>query len=525
MADVYAAVEVASGNPVAVKIVRSSDSALSDRLSREARALALLEHPGLVKLLDAGVHDGQAFLVMELVEGRTLAARMRRGPLTPARCAALGRILANALAYVHAAGIVHRDVKPGNVLLGPGGRARLADFGIARLVDTSSLTLTGTTLGTAAYMAPEQIEHHAVGPPADVWSLGIILVECLSGRRVFEGPAPEVVAHRLTGPLPLPPGLPVPWRLLFEGMLARDPASRLSAGDVGGLLRAAPFSVPWSRPAPDTTTPDDDTVHNEKGQPGTTQRLSGAMPGPAANTVPNGTYPDGTYLDRTYPDGTYPDGTYPAPLPGASAGTTGGVRLGRRRARWPWVVGVAVALAAGAGASAWVLTSQATPHRGTGGTTTTTTPTTTTPTTAPTTTVPSTSDAAAAFVRDVEAGAASGSLRARTRQQLLDDLNQALAAQSNGDKDQAAVSIGAMDATIAHDVQTGQMTTEESATLTSDVATLATSLGVSSSTPSGNGATTSPSGGRGGSGHQGTGNSGASGTGSTGGTGNTGGGP
>src|SRR5579863_188129 len=241
MADVYRAVDTADGTAVAVKVVRSADPGLAQRLATEAKTLATLRHEGLVRLLDAGVHEGHAYLVMELVEGPTLAARLRRGALSPARTAVLGRTLSGALAYVHERGIVHRDVKPGNVLLGPGPRARLADFGIARLADAASLTATGTTLGTAAYMAPEQLEHHAVGPSADVWALGMILLECLTGRRVFEGTATEVVARRLAGPVPLPPDLPATWRLLFEGMLTADPARRPTASHVAGLLSAEPF--------------------------------------------------------------------------------------------------------------------------------------------------------------------------------------------------------------------------------------------------------------------------------------------
>ena len=247
MADVYRAVDLTNDTAVAVKLVRSAEPGLAQRLATEAKALEALDHPGLVRFLDAGVHEGHAYLVMELVEGPTLAARLRRGALSPERTAVLGRTLSGALAYVHERGIVHRDVKPANVLLGPGPRARLADFGIARLADASSLTVTGTTLGTAAYMAPEQLEHHAVTSSADIWSLGMILLECLTGQRVFEGTATEVVARRLAGPVPLPRDLPTTWRLLFEGMLQPDPTRRPTASHVAGLLSAQPFEEPWER--------------------------------------------------------------------------------------------------------------------------------------------------------------------------------------------------------------------------------------------------------------------------------------
>jgi len=120
---------------------------------------------------------------MELIDGPTLSAYLRDGPLSSRDTADLGARLADALAYVHQRGIVHRDVKPSNILLASNGDAWLGDFGIARLHDTSTMTVTGTTMGTVSYMAPEQLEDHQVGPAADIWSLGIVLLECLTGQR------------------------------------------------------------------------------------------------------------------------------------------------------------------------------------------------------------------------------------------------------------------------------------------------------------------------------------------------------
>ena len=156
-------------------------------MAQEARALERVAHPGLVRLLDAGPADGQTYLVMELVEGSTLDAGAASRAARPGAHGHPRSRLADALAYVHAQGIVHRDVKPSNILVTPDGEARLGDFGIARLLDASTLTLAGTTLGTAAYMAPEQLEDHQVGPSADIWSLGMVLLECLTGHRVYEG--------------------------------------------------------------------------------------------------------------------------------------------------------------------------------------------------------------------------------------------------------------------------------------------------------------------------------------------------
>jgi hypothetical protein len=243
MADVYLAYDEIDGGEVAIKTLRSADPKLSRRLMQEARALQRLDHPGLVRLLGSEIAGGEAHLVMELVDAPTLAERLLDGPLDSRATADLGAQIAEALAYVHASEIVHRDVKPANILVPrdfetAGGAVRLADFGIARLVDASTITIEQTTLGTAAYMAPEQLEDHHVGPVADVWSLGVVLLECLTGRRVYEGTPGEIIARRLAGPVPVTGDLPVPWRIVLTGMLDHRPEQRLSAAQVASFLRA-----------------------------------------------------------------------------------------------------------------------------------------------------------------------------------------------------------------------------------------------------------------------------------------------
>jgi serine/threonine protein kinase len=170
---------------------------------------------------------------MELVEGETLADLIRRGALPSDRVADIGARLADALGYVHAQGLVHRDVKPANVLLGVDGRVRLTDFGIARLVDAAKVTATGLTVGTASYLSPEQVTGDPVGPPADIYALGLVLLECLTGKREYPGGAVEVALARLSRPPQVPATLPAGWAGLLGAMTDRNPARRPTAQVVG----------------------------------------------------------------------------------------------------------------------------------------------------------------------------------------------------------------------------------------------------------------------------------------------------
>jgi serine/threonine protein kinase len=236
MADVYQAEDTVLGREVAVKVLR--DPANRDRFQNEARNLAGLTHPGLVRVLDAGVTSDQSWLVMELVDGRTLADCCVGVALDPQRVAAVGAQLADTLAYVHASGFIHRDVKPGNVLISPDDRVLLADFGIARLLQNApAATDTGTMLGTAAYLAPEQVRGDPLTPAADVYSLGLVLLEALTGERAYPGPAVEAAVARLTRPPTIPPNLPAGWRDLLTWVTAFDPADRPSPHQTAEKLR------------------------------------------------------------------------------------------------------------------------------------------------------------------------------------------------------------------------------------------------------------------------------------------------
>ncbi len=238
-AEVWRAEDSSLGRAVALKLVTVPTDDSSARAGEEARLLARLSHPGLVPVYDAGNDErGRPWVVMELVLGETLADLIQRGPLDSQRTAGIGASIASALAYVHAQGLVHRDVKPGNVLLGDDGRVRLTDFGIARLVDSARVTSTGMMVGTASYLAPEQVRGETVGPPADVYALGLVLLECLTGRREYSGSTIEVALARLERQPVVPADLPAGWPGLLRAMTARAPDDRPSPQNAAADLSA-----------------------------------------------------------------------------------------------------------------------------------------------------------------------------------------------------------------------------------------------------------------------------------------------
>ena len=264
MATVYRAIDESLGRTVALKVFRSELADAEDvrRQRDEVQLLASLNAPGLVTLFDAvaegGVGDhGRAYLVLEFVDGIDLRTRLLDGAPDAQFVARIGSDVAAALAYIHSRGVVHRDVKPGNILLphdssAPGAPlAKLADFGIARLLDDARMTATGTVIGTATYLSPEQAQGVIVGTPSDMYSLGLVLLESLSGERAFLGTAVETVFARLTRDPEIPARIGEPWRSLLSSMTQRESDDRPDAATVAATLADPAFRLALSpEPAP-----------------------------------------------------------------------------------------------------------------------------------------------------------------------------------------------------------------------------------------------------------------------------------
>ncbi|RSM60506.1 serine/threonine protein kinase [Amycolatopsis sp. WAC 01376] len=235
-ARVFRAYDLREGREVALKLFHA-DTMLRDerRREQEIETLSAVRHPGLVPLYDAGSDDGYTYLTMRLVDGPNLAQRLRSGPLSQDVVVELAARLTDALAHVHAHGITHRDLKPANILMAGDGPL-IGDFGVAHAFDATRVTETGGVVGTAAYMAPEQVRGENVGPPADIYSLALVLLECLSGEREYTGTPVEAAVGRLHRPPRIPDGLSVTMTTLLRGMTARKPSQRPTAAAISRIL-------------------------------------------------------------------------------------------------------------------------------------------------------------------------------------------------------------------------------------------------------------------------------------------------
>jgi eukaryotic-like serine/threonine-protein kinase len=237
MSTVHRGWDVVHQRAVAVKLyLPNEDTAARRRFDEEVRTQRSLSHPGLVPVYDAGCDDGQPYLILGLVEGETLRDRLSAGPLPAGQVRRLGARLAEILAYVHSQGVIHRDVKPSNVLLDADTTPYLSDFGISRMVDGTRLTATGQFVGTAGYLAPEQVLGEEVGPAADVYALGLVLLECLTGQAEYTGSDVEMAVARLNREPRIPGDIPLDLASAIGAMTARDPRQRPAAVECSAFL-------------------------------------------------------------------------------------------------------------------------------------------------------------------------------------------------------------------------------------------------------------------------------------------------
>jgi serine/threonine protein kinase len=243
MGEVWQATDLVIGRVVAIKILKDEylgDPGFLERFRAEARHAALVNHEGIANVFDYGEEDGSAFLVMELVPGEALSTILERERvLSTDRVLDIVAQTANALHAAHSAGLVHRDIKPGNLLITPDGRVKITDFGIARIADQVPLTATGQVMGTVQYLSPEQASGHPASPTTDIYSLGIVAYESLAGRRPFTGESQVAIAMAQINETPpeLPATIAEPVRNLVYSSIAKSPADRPASA--AHLARAA----------------------------------------------------------------------------------------------------------------------------------------------------------------------------------------------------------------------------------------------------------------------------------------------
>jgi eukaryotic-like serine/threonine-protein kinase len=266
MSEIRRGDDVLLQRPVAIKLLREDGDPRSiARFKQEAQILARLHHPNVVTVFDTGVDGGEGFIVMELVEGPTLRELLdREGRLPPERAAEIASALASALGFAHEHGVIHRDLKPANVLFMPDGRVKLADMGIARLLSPEALTATLTLRGTPRYVSPEQARGDQVDSRADLYSLGCVLFEMLTGRAPFEGNLAALSYAHVHTPAPrvrsMDPAVPTEMDELVAAMLEKDPADRpQTAEDVRTSLDAAMRHAAVTQTAPVEAVPPDPT--------------------------------------------------------------------------------------------------------------------------------------------------------------------------------------------------------------------------------------------------------------------------
>ena len=286
MAEVYAARDQTLGREVAVKLLLErfrDDAAFTRRFQDEARNVARLNHPNLVAVYDTGADTGQPYIVMELVRGRSMQQAIAAGGLTEDRALEVVADVCSALSYAHSQNLIHRDIKPGNILLAEDGTVKVTDFGIARAIDEETVTQTAAVLGTAAYLSPEQAQGFEVDARSDIYSLGVVLYEALTGLQPFSGDSPVTIAYQHVQETPrtpreLDPSISPAAEAIAMRALAKNPANRyrdaaemrddLLNARVGGPVYAPAVLSPAESTALLQTTPPprpvDDTSERRK---------------------------------------------------------------------------------------------------------------------------------------------------------------------------------------------------------------------------------------------------------------------
>ena len=341
MGDVWRGTDEVLGRTVAVKILLPAlldEPGFAERFRGEARTMATINHPGVVDVYDYGSDQQLAFLVMEYVEGDALSRTLSRvGRLTPARTMALVAQAADALQAAHANGIVHRDVKPGNLLVRPNGTLVLTDFGIARSDMVGQLTMAGSVLGTASYISPEQASGSVATAASDVYALGVVAYQCLSGHRPFDGSTPIEIAmkHVRDTPRPLPADIPPAVRAIVDRALAKDPAARwATASAMAAVARQAASSLATSAQQPVRTN---GSVSPAPNRPQSSAPMSGApasgsarppyasVPRPVSGARGAASVPSGPPVQpQPYRQPSAPPYNRPQPVPMAKPESSGG---------------------------------------------------------------------------------------------------------------------------------------------------------------------------------------------------------
>ena len=309
MGEVWAAIDNVLGRAVAVKLLHpalSQESDFAERFRAEARHTASLHHPNIATVFDYGEDDGTAYLVMELVVGQPLSQIIAdRAPLSAQETASILVQAATALEAAHQGGVIHRDIKPANILITPDGTAKLTDFGIARAIDAAPLTQTGQVLGTAQYLSPEQALGRSATASSDIYSLGVVGYEMLTGKRPFDSgtAVATALAHVNQAPPPLPVTIPTGVRDVIGAALAKDPADRPASAAAMAEALGMPGAAlgPGADPAiaavtPKVSTPTTPTPTTPVGVvgvvgPASTQvmpALTRAMPTQTSLTQPSG---------------------------------------------------------------------------------------------------------------------------------------------------------------------------------------------------------------------------------------------